>query len=50
MLVVKGGIRREIDETKLNAYREKGYVPLRQGAPDKDMAQPVPTCKPGKKA
>lgn len=39
MLVKKGGISREIDEKRLEEYREKGYEPVK----------PEPKASPGKK-
>lgn len=35
MLVIKGGISREIDEKNLQVYRDKGYVPVESKTPTK---------------
>lgn len=51
MLIAKNGIFREIDETKLQAYREKGYTPQQLPAPASiPAAPPDAEGKAGKKA
>lgn len=51
MLVAKGGIFREIDDMKLQAYRDKGYVPVQPSVPASiPAAPPDAEGKAGKKA
>lgn len=49
MLVRKGGITREVDETRLQEYREKGYCAPKaeEPKPEQPKAEP-PKAKPKK--